>query len=80
MNVLDSICKKESLVLPKQLAAKIAANCRGNLRRAILTLESSKVQRYVYSFCYHLRSYRDATAVVEWCVFLSPDIRSPWIK
>ena len=46
MDVLELVCKKESLVLPKQVAAKIAANAKGNLRRAILMLETSKVQRY----------------------------------
>lgn len=47
MEALDNVCRREGLSLPKQLAAKIAANSKGNLRRAILMLESSKVQRRV---------------------------------
>jgi replication factor C subunit 3/5 len=49
MDVLEAICKKENLTLPKQIAAKIAANSKGNLRRAILMLETSKVQKYPFS-------------------------------
>lgn len=49
MEVLDNICKREGLMLPRQIAAKLATNCKGNLRRAILMLESSKVQRYPFA-------------------------------
>jgi replication factor C subunit 3/5 len=45
MDVLEFVAKKESVALPKQIAAKIAANAKGNLRRAILMLETAKVQR-----------------------------------
>jgi replication factor C subunit 3/5 len=51
MDALDNVCKREGLQLPKQLAAKIAASSKGNMRRAILMLESSKVQRCVSVSC-----------------------------
>ncbi len=53
MDALETVCKREGLTLPKAFAAKIAANSRGNLRRAILMLETSKVQRCVSWRCLH---------------------------
>jgi hypothetical protein len=44
----QSVCKKEGLSLPIELAERIAVQSNGNLRRAILFLESCKVQQYVY--------------------------------
>ena len=45
MDVLEAISKSEGLTLPKQLAGRIAANCKGNLRRAVLMLETCRVQK-----------------------------------
>ncbi len=55
MDVLEVIAKKENLTLPKQMAAKIAANSKGNMRRAILMLETAKVQRFaLLCACLHV--------------------------
>lgn len=47
-NVLHSVASKERLVLPDKLAARIAKASSRNLRRAVLTLEACKVQRYPF--------------------------------
>lgn len=49
MSVLEGIAKKESIVLEKPFAARIANNSNGNLRRAILMLEACRVQSYPFS-------------------------------
>jgi len=45
----QNICRKEGLSLPNELAERIAVQSNGNLRRAILFLETCKVQQYVYT-------------------------------
>lgn len=47
-NVLHSVAAKECLKLPDKLAARIAKASNRNLRRAVLTLEACKVQRYPF--------------------------------
>lgn len=44
-SVLQLIAKKESLVVPTELITHIAELAKGNLRRAILTLEAMKVKQ-----------------------------------
>ncbi|CRK92906.1 CLUMA_CG006322, isoform A, partial [Clunio marinus] len=49
INILNLICQKENLQLPKELAAEIASKSDRNLRRAILMLEACKVQKYPFT-------------------------------
>jgi len=46
--VLQNVARKENLVLPPALAARIAASSGRNLRKAILMMEASKVERYPF--------------------------------
>lgn len=46
--ILHNTCKKEGLNLPKELATKIANKSERNLRRALLMLESCKVEQYPF--------------------------------
>ncbi|XP_014242840.1 replication factor C subunit 3 [Cimex lectularius] len=46
--VLQSIGKKEGLTVPNELVQKIAEKCERNLRRAILMLETCKVNQYPF--------------------------------
>eukprot|EP01100_Stratorugosa_tubuloviscum_P009278 TRINITY_DN3882_c0_g1_i1.p1 TRINITY_DN3882_c0_g1~~TRINITY_DN3882_c0_g1_i1.p1 ORF type:complete len:366 (-),score=138.46 TRINITY_DN3882_c0_g1_i1:69-1166(-) len=48
ITILESICKSEGLQIPKLFAQRIAMNAQGNLRRAILSLEASKVSCYPF--------------------------------
>ncbi|XP_021942828.1 replication factor C subunit 3 [Zootermopsis nevadensis] len=48
ISILQSVCKKECLSLPNELAERIAVQSNRNLRRAILFLESCKVQQYPF--------------------------------
>eukprot|EP00026_Physarum_polycephalum_P010999 Phypoly_transcript_11190.p1 GENE.Phypoly_transcript_11190~~Phypoly_transcript_11190.p1 ORF type:complete len:374 (+),score=68.00 Phypoly_transcript_11190:108-1124(+) len=45
ISVLTYIAKKESFVVPSDVVANIAEMAKGNLRRAILTLEATKVRQ-----------------------------------
>jgi len=47
--VLASIAQKEKIVLPQKLSAKIAKTSNRNLRRAILMLETCKMDNYPFS-------------------------------
>lgn len=47
LHYLQTICKKEGLTLPDELALIISQSCERNLRRAILMLEASKVKQLV---------------------------------
>lgn len=47
--MFQSICKKENLQLPAELAINIAQSSERNLRRAVLMLEACKVQKYPFS-------------------------------
>ncbi|XP_014278908.1 replication factor C subunit 3 [Halyomorpha halys] len=47
--ILQQVSKKESLSLPQELADKIAVKSDRNLRRAILMLETCKVQQYPFT-------------------------------
>ncbi|XP_046670088.1 replication factor C subunit 3 [Homalodisca vitripennis] len=49
VSILQSVCKKEGLVLPGEFADKIAEKCDRNLRRAILMCEACKVQQYPFT-------------------------------
>ena len=44
--VLQKVCKSERVQLPDELAVRIAAMSKRNLRRAVLMLEACKVQQY----------------------------------
>jgi len=44
ISTLELVAKKESVTLPQSLSEKIAANSKGNLRRAILMFEACRVQ------------------------------------
>lgn len=46
---LQSICHKENLQLPNDLAQRIAEKSERNLRRAVLMLEACKVQKYPFT-------------------------------
>nr|XP_020476087.1 replication factor C subunit 3 [Monopterus albus] len=48
-NILTSVCKKEGLVLPPELAKKISEKSGRNLRKALLMCEASRVQQYPFS-------------------------------
>ncbi|CAM9375977.1 unnamed protein product [Discosporangium mesarthrocarpum] len=47
--VLSSVCRKEGLTLPPELAARLAKSSNRNLRRAVLMLEACKVQQYPFT-------------------------------
>lgn len=44
-SVLMGVCKKEGLLLPAELAKKIAEKSGRNLRKALLTCEACRVQQ-----------------------------------
>ncbi|KAI6078507.1 hypothetical protein LUU34_00043000 [Aix galericulata] len=44
-NVLSSVCKKEGLTLPQELAQRLAEKSGRNLRKALLMCESCRVQQ-----------------------------------
>lgn len=48
VSILQSVCKKEGLNLPVELAQRIAEKSERNLRRAILMCEACKVQQYPF--------------------------------
>ncbi|XP_043257615.1 replication factor C subunit 3-like [Colletes gigas] len=48
-NILHSICKREGLTLPDELAVRLAETSGRNLRRAILMLEACKVEQYPFT-------------------------------
>lgn len=45
-HVLSTVCKKEGLSLPSQLARKLAEKSCRNLRKALLMCEACRVQQY----------------------------------
>lgn len=47
--VLQTVCKKESLSIPPELAKRIAEKSNRNLRRALLMCEACRVQQYPFS-------------------------------
>eukprot|EP00455_Lapot_gusevi_P055057 TRINITY_DN8922_c0_g1_i1.p1 TRINITY_DN8922_c0_g1~~TRINITY_DN8922_c0_g1_i1.p1 ORF type:complete len:355 (-),score=44.82 TRINITY_DN8922_c0_g1_i1:150-1214(-) len=47
--VLDGVARKEGIQLPERFAQKIAVESGRNLRRAILMLEASHVERYPFT-------------------------------
>ena len=47
VEVLKKVSKKEGISLPDELAERIAATSELNLRRAILSLEATKVKQCV---------------------------------
>lgn len=49
IQILSLVCKKEGLILPAELARRIAEKSLGNLRRAVLMCEACKVQQYPFS-------------------------------
>lgn len=49
VQILQNVCKKESLNLPMELARKIAEKSNRNLRRALLMCEACRVQQYPFS-------------------------------
>ncbi|KAL7847468.1 hypothetical protein AOLI_G00221860 [Acnodon oligacanthus] len=48
-SVLTGVCKKEGLLLPVELAKRIAEKCGRNLRKALLMCEACRVQQYPFS-------------------------------
>ncbi|NWT68934.1 RFC3 factor, partial [Prunella himalayana] len=48
-HVLSSVCKKEGLTLPQELAQRIAEKSGRNLRKALLMCESCRVQQYPFT-------------------------------
>ncbi|XP_061660043.1 replication factor C subunit 3 [Syngnathoides biaculeatus] len=48
-HVLTSVCKKEGLVLPPELAKRICDKSGRNLRKALLMCEACRVQQYPFS-------------------------------
>ncbi|GBP57955.1 Replication factor C subunit 3 [Eumeta japonica] len=49
VSVLYSVCKREGLSLPSELAVRIAKASDRNLRRALLMCEACKVQQYPFT-------------------------------
>lgn len=49
LEVLHSVAKKESLVLPPAFAGRLVEKSGRNLRRALLFLEVARVQQYPFS-------------------------------
>ncbi|KAJ3158573.1 Subunit of heteropentameric Replication factor C (RF-C) [Geranomyces michiganensis] len=47
--VLLKVCKKEGLQIPDEFATRLATAADGNLRKAILMLEASRIQQYPFS-------------------------------
>jgi len=47
--VLQKVSKKEGFELPDQFAVKVTKACSRNLRRALLQLQSSKMDRYPFA-------------------------------
>jgi len=45
---LNTVCKKEGINLPAELASSIAKKCNGNMRRALLMCETCRVQQYPF--------------------------------
>ncbi|XP_061105312.1 replication factor C subunit 3 [Conger conger] len=48
-SVLNSVCRKEGLLLPGELAKRIAEKSGRNLRKALLMCEACRVQQYPFS-------------------------------
>lgn len=63
VNVLHTVCKKEGLTLPSELAVRIANAANRNLRRAILMCEACKVEQYPF------RSDQELP-VPDWQIFI----------
>ncbi|XP_001951302.1 replication factor C subunit 3 [Acyrthosiphon pisum] len=61
--ILKTICKKEGLTLPDELALIISQNCERNLRRAILMLEASKVKQYPFDV-------KQSVVVPDWQLYI----------
>jgi len=49
VQVLQQVCRKESLNMPPELARRIAEMSSRNLRRALLMCETCRVQQYPFS-------------------------------
>lgn len=49
VSILQTVCKKEGLNLPSQLAERIAETSGRNLRRALLMCEACKVEKYPFT-------------------------------
>lgn len=60
---LQNTCKKEQLEIPNEFAKRIAEKSERNLRRAILILESCKVQTYPFTV-------NQEIAELDWQIFL----------
>lgn len=63
VQVLQQVCRKESLNLPPELARRIAELSSRNLRRALLMCETCRVQQYPFSADQHITQ-------PDWEVFL----------
>ncbi|KAK8729784.1 hypothetical protein OTU49_008315 [Cherax quadricarinatus] len=61
--VLQTVCKKEGLSLPPELARKIGEKSNRNLRRALLMCEACKVQHYPFN-------PQQEVSVPDWETFL----------
>ncbi|XP_029555301.1 replication factor C subunit 3 [Salmo trutta] len=48
-NVLSTVCRKEGLLLPAELAKRISEKSGCNLRKALLMCEACRVQQYPFS-------------------------------
>ncbi|XP_007956799.1 replication factor C subunit 3 [Orycteropus afer afer] len=48
-HVLSTVCKKEGLTLPAQLARRLAEKSSRNLRKALLMCEACRVQQYPFT-------------------------------
>jgi len=54
VQVLQQVCRKESLNLPPELARRISELSLRNLRRALLMCETCRVQQYPFSADQHI--------------------------
>lgn len=64
VTVLNLVSRKEGILLPEELARRIATQSHRNLRRAVLTLEACRVQKYPFSPNQEVRQ-------PDWEVFLT---------
>ena len=68
VQVLQQVCRKESLNLPPELARRIAEMSTRNLRRALLMCETCRVQQYPFSADQHI-------TLPDWELFLRETAR-----
>jgi replication factor C subunit 3/5 len=49
VQIMTNVCQKENIVFPDDLLSRIAKECEGNLRKALLILEATKSKNYPFN-------------------------------